>query len=90
MSMFYNVIVGYEQDTVDKEGNPKVKKVKYLCEAECLEEASLVMAQFAAESMGSAKVMSITEDKTSEVITQQHSPKYYNKKQLGHGQKNPV
>jgi hypothetical protein len=80
--MYYSVIVGYEQDTVDKEGNPKVKKVKYLCEAESVEEASLVMAQFANESMGNARVMSIVADKTSEVIDENTSPKYYKKRQL--------
>jgi hypothetical protein len=80
--MFYSVIVGYEQDAVDKEGNPKIKKVKYLCEAESVEEASLVMSQFAGESMGNAKVMSIVEDKTSEVITSESNPKYYKKAKI--------
>jgi hypothetical protein len=80
--MYYSVIIGYEQDAVDKEGNPKVKKVKYLCEAESVEEASLVMAQFAGEAMANAKVMSIVEDKTSEVIDAASSPKYYKKNKL--------
>jgi hypothetical protein len=77
--MYYSVIIGYDTDTMDKEGNPKVKKVKYLVEAESVEEASLVMARFAGESVANAKVMSIVEDKTSEVISHELQPKYYKK-----------
>jgi hypothetical protein len=73
--MYYQAIVGYETD------KGKIKKVKYLCEAESQEQASLVMSQFAAESMDNAKVIGVTEASIAEVVDSNNSPKYYKRLQ---------
>jgi hypothetical protein len=77
--MYYSITVGYELETMDKEGNPKIKKVKYLVEAESVEEASIVMGHYLAEDRRGSKVISVVEDKTEDVISQELKPKYYKK-----------
>ena len=32
--MYYLVTIGYETEQMDREGNPRVKKVKYVLQAE--------------------------------------------------------
>ena len=40
--MHYLVTIGYETEQMDREGNPRVKKYKYIIEAESVEEATIV------------------------------------------------
>ncbi len=44
--MYYLVTIGYETEQMDKEGNPRVKKVKYVIQAESVEEATIVAAKY--------------------------------------------
>lgn len=37
--MYYTITVGYETENLDNEGNPKMKKTRYLVEALSVEEA---------------------------------------------------
>ena len=39
--MYYLVTVGYESETLDREGNPRIQKVNYVVEAESTEEVTM-------------------------------------------------
>jgi hypothetical protein len=75
----YTITVGYETENLDKDGNPKMKKSRYLVEAESVEEAMLVMAKYRSEDMRSSEVVSITKSTFEDVLNPTLSPKYYQK-----------
>jgi hypothetical protein len=75
----YTITVGYETENLDKDGNPKMKKSRYLVEAESVEEAMLVMAKYRSEDMRSSEVVSITKSTFEDVLNPTLSPKYYEK-----------
>lgn len=73
----YTITVGYETENLDKDGNPKMKKSRYLVEAETVEEAMLVMARYRSEDMRSSEVISITKSTFEDVLNPTLSSKYY-------------
>ena len=56
--MYYLATVGYEMEQLDRAGNPRVQKVKYVVEAESVEEATLVLSKYRAEDMRSSESIS--------------------------------
>lgn len=73
----YTITVGYETENLDKDGNPKMKKSRYLVEAETVEEAMLVIAKYRSEDMRSSEVISITKSTFEDVLNPTITPKYY-------------
>ena len=75
--MYYQVTIGYETETMDREGNPRIKKVPILVEAESTEEATLVVANYRAESPAAVKTIEIKETKIDDVLSTKLTPDYY-------------
>lgn len=78
--MYYLVTVGYESETLDREGNPRVQKVNYVVEAESTEEVTIIVAKYRGElsTLGS-KTMSIKELNIETIISPEITPQYYKK-----------
>ena len=75
--MYYLVTVGYETEQMDREGNPKVKKVKYVLQAESVEEATIVAAKYRSGDMRGSESLSIVKMPIECVIDKNNTPEYY-------------
>ncbi len=75
--MHYLVTIGYETEQLDREGNPRLKKLKYLIEAESVEEATIVASKYKAEDIRSSESISIAKFTIECVIDKQNTPQYY-------------
>jgi hypothetical protein len=76
--MHYLVTVGYETEQLDREGNPRLQKVKYVVQAESMEEATLVMSKYRAGDNRGSQSMSIAQLPIDCVIDEANTPEYYN------------
>lgn len=78
--MYYLVTVGYESETLDREGNPRIQKVNYVVEADSTEEVTIIVAKYRGElsTLGS-KTMAIKELKIETIISPEITPQYYKK-----------
>jgi hypothetical protein len=52
--MHYLVTIGYETEQMDRNGNPRLQKLKYIVEAETVEEATIVAAKYRAGDVRSS------------------------------------
>lgn len=77
--MYYLVTVGYESETLDRQGNPRIQKVNYVVEAASTEEVTIVIAKYRGESTQSSKTMAIKELNIECVIDPVITPQYYKK-----------
>ena len=78
--MHYLVTVGYESETLDREGNPRIQKVNYVVQAESTEEVTIIIAKYRGEiSTQGSKTMSIKELNIERVIDPVITPQYYKK-----------
>jgi hypothetical protein len=77
--MNYTITVGYETENLDKDGNPKMKKVRYLVEAQSVEEAMLVIAKYRSEDSRGSEVLTITKATYEDILNPTMTPKYYAK-----------
>lgn len=75
--MNYTITVGYETENLDKDGNPKMKKSRYLVEAQSVEEAMIVIAKYRSEDSRGSEVLTITKATYEDVLNSTLSPKYY-------------
>lgn len=75
--MYYLVTIGYETEQMDREGNPRLKKVKYVLEAQSVEEASIVATKYRAGDMRSSESISISKLGIDCVIDTKNTPEYY-------------
>jgi len=75
--MYYLVTVGYELEQLDRNGNPRLQKIKYVVEAESVEEATLVVAKYRADDVRSSESLSIVKLQIDCVIDKQNVPKYF-------------
>ncbi len=75
--MHYLVTVGYESEQLDRQGNSRIKKIKYVVEAESIEEANIVMANFRKDDMRSSQSLSIVKMAIDTVITPESRPECY-------------
>lgn len=78
--MYYLVTIGYETEQMDKEGNPRVKKVKYVIQAESVEEATIVAAKYREGDIRGSESLSIVKMAIECVIDQKNTPEYYKSK----------
>ena len=77
--MNYTITVGYETENLDKDGNPKMKKARYLVEAQSVEEAMLVIAKYRSEDNRGSEVLTISKSTYEDVLNPTITPKYYSK-----------
>lgn len=75
--MYYLVTIGYETEQMDREGNPKVKKVKYVLQAESVEEATIVAAKYRAGDIRGSESLSVVKMPIECVIDKNNTPEYY-------------
>lgn len=75
--MNYTITVGFETENLDQDGNPKMKKSRYLVEAQSVEEAMLVIAKYRSEDSRGSEVLTITKATYEDIINPTMSPKYY-------------
>jgi len=75
--MYYLITIGYETEQMDREGNPRIKKVKYVLQAESVEEATLVAAKYRAADIRGSESLSIVKMPIECVIDEKNTPEYY-------------
>ncbi len=75
--MHYLVTIGYETEQMDREGNPRLKKVKYVIEADSVEEATIVASKYRAEDIRSSESISIVKLPVECIIDKKNTPQYY-------------
>jgi len=78
--MYYQVTIGYETEQMDREGNPRVKKVKYVIQAESVEEATIVAAKYREGDVRGSESLSVSKFPIECVIDQKNTPEYYKSK----------
>lgn len=77
--MNYIVTVGYESDQLDRNGNPRLQKVKYVVESETIEEVSIVMAKYRASDSRGSSLLSVSVLPIECVINPTLNPNLYKK-----------
>ena len=75
--MYYLATVGYEMEQLDREGNPRIQKVKYVVEADSIEEATIVLTKYRSEDMRSSQSVSIAKMSIECLIARDLTPQYY-------------
>ena len=75
--MHYLVTIGYETEQMDREGNPRTKKYKYIIEAESVEEATIVVSKYRAGDMRSSESLAIAKMAIECIIDKNNTPEYY-------------
>ncbi len=78
-NMYYQAIVAFETGVVDNEGNPKVKKFKYIVEAESLYEVNKRLATYLSEDTRDSEVVSIVKAPFEDILHPTLTPQYYAK-----------
>jgi hypothetical protein len=75
--MYYLVSIGYETEQMDRNGNARLQKLKYIVEAETVEEATIVAAKYRAGDVRSSESISIAKMAIECVIDNKNTPEYY-------------
>lgn len=75
--MYYLVTIGYETEQMDRNGNPRLQKIKYIFQSESLEEASILAAKYASGDMRGSQCVSIVQMPIECVIDPKNTPEYY-------------
>ena len=78
--MHYLVTVGYETEQMDRNGNPRLQKVKYIVEAETVEEATIITSKYRAGDMRGSESLSIVKMPIECIIDPKNTPDYYKTK----------
>ena len=75
--MHYLVTIGYELEQLDRNGNPRLQKSKYIVDAESIEEVSLIIAKYRAEDTRDSESISIVKMQIECIIDKKNTPQYY-------------
>ena len=78
--MHYLVTVGYETEQLDRNGNPRLQKVKYIVEAETVEEATIITSKYRSGDMRGSESLAIVKMPIECIIDQNNTPEYYKSK----------
>jgi hypothetical protein len=78
--MHYLVTIGYETEQMDRNGNPRLQKLKYIVEAETVEEATIVAAKYRAGDVRSSESISVAKMAIECIIDPKNTPEYYKTK----------
>jgi hypothetical protein len=75
--MHYLVTIGYETEQMDREGNPRLQKLKYVIEAETVEEATIVASKYRSGDVRTSESISVAKMAIECVIDKKNTPEYY-------------
>lgn len=75
--MYYLITIGYETEQMDREGNPRIKKVKYVLQANSVEEATIVAAKYRAGDIRGSESLSVAKMPIECIIDEKNTPEYY-------------
>ena len=75
--MHYLVTIGYETEQMDRNGNPRLQKLKYIVESETVEEATIVASKYRAGDVRSSESISIVKMPIECIIDTKNTPEYY-------------
>jgi hypothetical protein len=75
--MHYLVAIGYETEQTDRNGNPRLQKVKYILEADTFEEATIVASKYRSGDVRSSESISIVKMPIECIIDRKNTPEYY-------------
>lgn len=75
--MYYLVTIGYETEQTDRNGNPRLQKVKYVIEADSVEEVTVIASKYRAGDVRSSESLSIAKMPIECVIDAKNTPEYY-------------
>lgn len=75
--MHYLVTIGYETEQMDRNGNPRLQKLKYIVESETVEEATIVASKYRAGDVRSSESISIVKMPIECIIDSKNTPEYY-------------
>jgi hypothetical protein len=78
--MHYLVTIGYETEQMDRNGNPRLQKLKYIVEAETVEEATIVAAKYRAGDVRSSESIAVAKMAIECIIDPKNTPEYYKTK----------
>lgn len=67
--MYYLVTIGYETEQLDRNGDPRLQKIKYIFECESVEEATIIAAKYREGDSRSSQVLAIVHMPIECVIT---------------------
>ena len=73
--MHYLVTIGYETEQMDRAGNPRLQKLKYVVEA--VEEATIVASKYRAGDVRSSESIAIAKMQIECIIDKNNTPEYY-------------
>ena len=75
--MHYLVTIGYETEQMDRNGNPRLQKLKYILEAETVEEATIVASKYRAGDIRGSESISVVKMPIECIIDKNNTPEYY-------------
>ena len=75
--MYYQAIVAFDTGSVDNNGNPKVKKFKYVVESESVFEANQRLAHYLSEDARDSEVISVVKAPYEDILHPELTPNYY-------------
>jgi hypothetical protein len=75
--MHYLVTIGYETEQMDREGNPRLQKLKYVIEAETVEEATIVASKYRSGDVRTSESISVAKMAIECIIDKKNTPEYY-------------
>jgi len=77
--MYYLVTIGYETEQVDRQGNPRLQKLKYVVDAESVEETTIIAAKYRDGDTRSSEILAIAQLPVECIISPKTYPEYYKK-----------
>ena len=75
--MHYLVTIGYETEQMDRNGNARLQKLKYIIEAETVEEATIVASKYRAGDVRTSESISVGKMAIECIIDKKKTPEYY-------------
>jgi hypothetical protein len=75
--MYYLVVVGYESELLDRNGNPRIQKEKYGVEAESVEEATIITNKYIEGDVRNGEILAVTKLVIECVLDKKNTPTYY-------------
>ena len=75
--MYYIAIVAFETGVIDNEGNPKIKKFKYIVESESVYEATERLSHYLSEDTRDSEIVSLVKAPYEDILHPTLTPKYY-------------
>ena len=75
--MYYQAVVAFETGVMDNQGNPKIKKFKYIVESESVYETTEILSRYLIEDTRDSEIVSITKAPYEDILDPTLTPKYY-------------